>query len=92
MKTALSPDVERLIMEKVKSGRYHSADEVVRKSLILLQKDEEKTVSGQSDAALDLTAKLESIASDVPEAEWQKVPSDLSQNIDHYLYGSRKIS
>ena len=26
----------------------------------------------------------------VPEDEWNKVPSDLSYNLDHYLYGCEK--
>src|SRR5216684_1248578 len=27
---------------------------------------------------------------EVPENEWDQVPDDLSINVDHYLYGSRK--
>jgi putative addiction module CopG family antidote len=43
MKISLSPDVERLIAERVKSGRYQSADEVVREGLEVLQEREGKT-------------------------------------------------
>jgi hypothetical protein len=28
---------------------------------------------------------------EVPEDEWDRVPDDLSMNVDHYLYGSKKI-
>ncbi|NJL19950.1 MAG: hypothetical protein HC895_02630 [Leptolyngbyaceae cyanobacterium SM1_3_5] len=28
--------------------------------------------------------------SQVPSEEWAKLPSDLAQNIDHYLYGAPK--
>ena len=28
------------------------------------------------------------IGSEIPEEEWEKVPSDLSKNLDHYLYGT----
>ena len=31
---------------------------------------------------------LAEIASQVPEKEWQKLPPDLSDNLDHYLYGA----
>lgn len=31
-----------------------------------------------------------SIGAQVPEQEWSKVPSDLSKNVDHYLYGAPK--
>jgi hypothetical protein len=27
---------------------------------------------------------------EVPEEEWDRVPNDLSMNVDHYLYGSKK--
>jgi hypothetical protein len=30
------------------------------------------------------------IASGIPEGEWERVPQDLSENLDHYLYGTRK--
>jgi hypothetical protein len=26
----------------------------------------------------------------VPEHEWERVPADLSKNVDHYLYGSKR--
>jgi hypothetical protein len=32
------------------------------------------------------------IAKDVPESDWEQVPADLSTNLDHYLYGSKKTS
>jgi hypothetical protein len=28
----------------------------------------------------------------VPNEEWAKVPSDLSKNVDHYLYGAVKTN
>jgi hypothetical protein len=30
------------------------------------------------------------IYADVPDEEWAKVPTDLAQNLDHYLYGAEK--
>jgi len=27
---------------------------------------------------------------EVPEREWERVPADLSKNVDHYLYGSKR--
>lgn len=32
----------------------------------------------------------EEIAASIPEEEWEKVPTDLSRNFDHYLYGCPK--
>ena len=31
------------------------------------------------------------IAGDVPDEDWARVPTDLSKNLDHYLYGTSKI-
>ena len=31
------------------------------------------------------------ISETVPESEWAKIPSDLSKNVDHYLYGHKKV-
>lgn len=31
---------------------------------------------------------LEELASAVPEQEWESLPADLTDNLDHYLYGT----
>ena len=41
MNVSLTPELERLIHDRVKSGRYHSASEVVREALRLLEEREE---------------------------------------------------
>ena len=33
---------------------------------------------------------VEEISAQIPTEEWAKLPSDLSKNIDHYLYGTPK--
>lgn len=32
------------------------------------------------------------IAEGVPDNDWARVPTDLSKNLDHYLYGTSKVS
>jgi putative addiction module CopG family antidote len=92
MKISLSPELERLIAEKVQSGRYHSADEVVREGLELLQAREKETRRPAADGALNFAAAFENIAGEVPDSVWKCVPADLSKNLDHYLYGGQKTS
>jgi antitoxin ParD1/3/4 len=92
MKISLSPDVERLIAEKVSSGRYHSADEVVREGLVLLQEREKESGRSQSNRTADIATAFDNIARDVPHADWESVPADLSKQLDHYLNGSQKTS
>lgn len=31
------------------------------------------------------------ISQQIPDEQWQKLPADLSKNLDHYLYGADKI-
>jgi hypothetical protein len=33
---------------------------------------------------------VESLSAQVPDEEWDKLPADLSQNLDHYIYGTTK--
>jgi hypothetical protein len=33
---------------------------------------------------------VSAITREVPEREWERVPADLSKNVDHYLYGSKR--
>jgi hypothetical protein len=35
--------------------------------------------------------ELSVIADGIPNGEWDRLPRDLSKNLDHYLYGARKI-
>jgi len=41
MNVSLTPELEKLVQEKVKSGRYLSASEVVREALRLLQEQDQ---------------------------------------------------
>jgi antitoxin ParD1/3/4 len=92
MKISLSPDLERLIAEKVSSGRYRSADEVVREGLELLQERENETHRPPSNGTANLAEAFANIATDVPGDDWESVPADLSKNLDHHLYGGQKTS
>ena len=33
---------------------------------------------------------LEDLAKEIPQEEWDKLPGDLNDNLDHYLYGTPK--
>ena len=41
-------------------------------------------------AAPPIWDEIDRIASEIPDSEWAKVPTDLAKNLDHYLYGRRK--
>lgn len=92
MTISLNPDTERKISEKISSGHYHSADEVVRQGLELLEEREKQTHPAPSNGDSNLAVVFETIASSVPDKKWETLPTDLSENLDHYLYGSDKKS
>jgi hypothetical protein len=53
----------------------------------------ERGAGSEADGEADNLASLfTQIAKDVPENDWEQVPADLSTNLDHYLYGSKKTS
>jgi len=58
----------------------------------LKQRTEEKQVdsSAQSPSLPPFLQFVEEISAQVPREEWEKLPKDLSKNVDHYLYGSPK--
>jgi hypothetical protein len=45
--------------------------------------------SSETNDARSLEEKIAAIVAAVPEAEWEKLPADLSDNLDHYIYGTR---
>ncbi|MBW4693444.1 MAG: hypothetical protein KME27_16980 [Lyngbya sp. HA4199-MV5] len=50
----------------------------------------------ESSESQDFSAQLflsmiDEIRAQVPDEEWKKLPTDLSKNIDHYLYGAPKV-
>ena len=42
--------------------------------------------------APSLDKTFAAIAQDVRDEEWERVPGDLAKNLDHYLYGTSKVT
>ncbi|MBW4694086.1 MAG: hypothetical protein KME27_20265 [Lyngbya sp. HA4199-MV5] len=53
-------------------------------------KEEQTNSSPQTPSLPSFLQFVEEISAQVPREEWAKLPSDLSKNVDHYLYGSPK--
>lgn len=89
MNISLSPELARLIEEKIKTGRYTSADEVIQDALRLL---EEKGATPKTSALTTGKAAeiARQIAKEIPDEAWDRMPADFSKNIDHYLYGLKR--
>lgn len=48
-------------------------------------------IDAQDFSAQSFLSMIDEIRAQVPDEEWKKLPTDLSKNIDHYLYGSPKV-
>jgi hypothetical protein len=44
----------------------------------------------QDTTAPPIEEVLRAIVADVPKEEWDRLPADLSDNLDHYIYGTPK--
>jgi hypothetical protein len=52
--------------------------------------DERLQASTAASSSRPIWEVVVELGSEVPEAEWAKVPKDLATNLDHYLYGVPK--
>jgi hypothetical protein len=67
--------------------------------IVLVSEDENVTSTGdrieeskpQDFSAQSFLSMIDEIRAQVPDEEWKKLPTDLSKNVDHYLYGSPKV-
>jgi hypothetical protein len=50
-------------------------------------KEREEPSEKESGSILEMVSE---VTREVPEREWERVPADLSKNVDHYLYGSKR--
>ena len=72
---------DQQIVEKIKILLPKERDEVLRYvERILSKRGREKT----------LGEKIKAITADVPDEIWEKIPSDGSEQHDHYIYGTPK--
>ena len=50
----------------------------------------EETAPTQTEDTRSLDEKLDALVASVPAEEWAKLPADMSDNLDHYIYGTPK--
>jgi antitoxin ParD1/3/4 len=61
MNVSLTPELERFVQNKVESGRYNSASEVVREAIRLLEDHERAHAAQLQDFNRELDRRLESL-------------------------------
>jgi Arc/MetJ-type ribon-helix-helix transcriptional regulator len=95
----LPEHVERSLHAAVQSGHFASMDDAMTEAAYLLLKklDQEQTANppaiNKGDAAPAYKPIWERIlerSAAIPDEEWDKLPTDLAEQHDHYLYGTPK--
>ena len=61
MNVSLTPELERFVQEKVHSGRYTSASEVVREALRLLEEHEQVRIAQLAEFREEIDRRLASL-------------------------------
>jgi hypothetical protein len=60
---------------------------------VVVTVDSESKISEEAEGTPDsrpFWERILELGASIPEEEWDKVPRDLSKNLDHYLYGAPK--
>jgi Arc/MetJ-type ribon-helix-helix transcriptional regulator len=96
MTIQLSKDVESSINAAVKSGQFASADEMIT-TLVreYSQRGQHSPIASQATptptpSQKPIWERIQDLTADVPDEEWDKLPTDLAEQHDHYLYGTPK--
>lgn len=76
-------EIAETIFEKVKNLPLKQQEDVLE----MIESKFSNTASGNSRPIWEVIAE---ISSEIPDEEWEKLPSDGSVNHDHYLYGAPK--
>jgi hypothetical protein len=87
-------EVENSINAAVLSGRFASVDDAVAAAWLAFNQSQGQTVAQKSDAAAQeakpVWEEILELTADVPEEVWDKLPADLAEQHDHYIYGTPK--
>jgi hypothetical protein len=83
----MQPDIPKTIFEKVKSLPVDSQREVLE----FVDNIQLARRSNSGKNLDDLWRGVNERAEQIPDDVWEGTPTDGSINVDHYLYGSKKI-
>jgi Arc/MetJ-type ribon-helix-helix transcriptional regulator len=93
----LPPRLENPILAAVHSGRYASLDDAMTEAADMLvqrlnQEQAQQPASQKPPAAAEkpIWERIQDLTADVPAEEWDKLPTDLAEQHDHYIYGTPK--
>jgi Arc/MetJ-type ribon-helix-helix transcriptional regulator len=95
----LPEDLESSIRAEVLSGHFASVDDAITEAVrSFLQRrhqtqaaaPEPNTSQGADPLGKPIWERILEMTAEVPEEEWDKLPVDSSEQLDHYVYGTPK--
>jgi Arc/MetJ-type ribon-helix-helix transcriptional regulator len=94
----LPPDIESSIQAAVHSGHFASLDAAMTKAASLLLQQLKQEQAKPAETSQPAAAKahkpiwevFQELSADVPHEVWESLPTDLSEQHDHYIYGTPK--
>jgi len=94
----LPPEIENSIQAAVHSGHFASVDAAMTKaaSMLLQQLKQEQAQALAVNQVEAVPAQkpiwevFQELSADVPDEVWDSLPPDLSEQHDHYIYGTPK--
>jgi putative addiction module CopG family antidote len=85
----LPEDLQRFVQSQVESGQFASEDEAVAEAIRQVKRwEQEQAARAPAAEALPAWQRVLENMKDVPDAEFDQVPADSSEQLDHYLYGT----
>jgi hypothetical protein len=78
------------IADEVKFMQTDVAEKIVEKVKVLSEDQQEKVLKFVENLEPPRKTLWEKHLQDIPEEELDKIPTDASVNLDHYLYGAPK--
>ena len=96
----LPPEIESSINAAVHSGHFASLDDAMTEaaSMLLERLNQTQTQTTTPEASQTAAAfadkpiweEILELTADVTDEEWDKLPTDLAEQHDHYIYGTPK--
>jgi Arc/MetJ-type ribon-helix-helix transcriptional regulator len=90
MTIRLPTDLESYVHSKVLSGQFSSDDDAVAHLLRRIKSAEQDEAAEAGDAPVPAWQRLLENMKNVPDEVFDRIPTDSSEQLDHYLYGTPK--
>ena len=84
----LPENLETSILAAVQSGRFASVDDAMAEAARLLLRQLEQ--GPPAEARKPVWERILERTAAIPDEEWDKLPTDLAEQHDHYLHGTPK--